>query len=220
MKRFFSLFFFWSVLGFCSPEIFVIGDSHVKAFQTIPDCQIKHLGPRTMHRVGRDGFDVAELVELGIRDRSIIVYSFGEIDVRCHVGRQRDLNQRDEKEILHTLARKYLEAIVQSRSHFRHLTQIVYNIVPPTDNTPNPDYPIYGSLEERVRITRSLNKILSSLSPEYGVLFLSVYDNYCDRNGALRLDLSDGNIHINPSRNQPIRQQLFQLIGVWLPTHP
>jgi hypothetical protein len=156
-----------------------------------------------MHRVGRDGFDVAELLELGIRDGAIIVYSFGEIDVRCHIGRQRDLNQRDEKEILYTLARQYLRAIVQNQSHFQHLTQIVYNTVPPTDNTPNPDYPMYGSLEERVRITRSLNEILASLSSEYGVLFLSVYDDYCDRNGALRLDLSDGNIHIHPSYNQP-----------------
>lgn len=219
MARFFFLFFFWGVVAFCSPQILVIGDSHVKAFEGIPYCCIGHLGPRTMHRVGRDGFDLKELLHLGIRDRSIVVYVFGEIDVRCHIGRQRDEHQRDEEEVLHTLARRYLSAIVQNRSHFHDLTQIVYNIVPPTDNTPNPDYPLYGSVEQRARIAKRLNEILFSLCSEFGVLFLSIYDYYCDRNGVLRLDLSDGTIHIHPSYNQPIQQRLFQLIEGERPTH-
>jgi|SRR5579862_457161 len=232
LTYFFSLFIFWSVLGFCTPPIYVIGDSHVRTFYGIPHCYPHHLGPRTMHRMGRDGFHPAELEQSGIHDGAVIVYVFGEIDVRYHIGRQRDIHQRDEEEVLHTLATRYLQAILQNQSYYSNLMSIVYNIVPPIDIKVSPTdiivpltdpvfrYPVYGPLEERVRLTRRLNEILRSLCLEFGFLYLQVYDEYCDENGGLRYELSDGNVHIQQYYNQPIQQQLFKIIADAQQGHP
>ncbi len=48
------------------------------------------IGGRLMHSGGRDGFKILNVRQSGGRDGDVCVFSLGEVDVRCHIGRQRD----------------------------------------------------------------------------------------------------------------------------------
>lgn len=198
------LFFPCIVWG--APSIHVIGDSHSWEFRGIPGCMEHYLGPVTMHRMGRDRLDAAHF---SVNPGDAVVLAFGEIDVRCHIGRQRDHNERSLDEIIYTLATNYLEQIA---SAFPNINLIVYSVTPPSDIVNNREYPIYGSLEDRVNITQLLNQALKLLAPRYGIDFLDVYDDYADEQGVLCVDLSDHNVHIHPAHNGAIRNKLFEIL--------
>lgn len=186
--------------------IHVIGDSHSKEFRGIPHCIEHYLGPKTMYRIGKKGF---EHLDFSVRKGDALIFAFGEIDARCHIGRQRDLKQRDLDEVIYTLALHYIQKII---STFPNGIPIVYSVTPPTNIVHNPDYPIYGSLEDRVAMTRRLNRTLYSLCQMFHIEFLDVYEEYSDEKGALRVELSDHNVHIDSAWNGPIQKKLFGIL--------
>ncbi len=190
----------------------VFGDSHSREFNNIPGCTVHWIGPVTMHRIGRDGVTFLYLPSWGVLEGEVAVFSFGEIDVRCHLGMQRDLYNRSLDEVIDTLAVCYFNTILINRSAYDNLRCIVYSVTPPTSNGLNPAYPYYGTLEDRVMITKKLNKKLADLCSLTGVTFLDVYDDYANSEGSLNYALSDGHVHIRTECNQAIQQKLFQIL--------
>lgn len=210
MKPLFSLLLFLSSL---QATIHVIGDSHSQEFANIQGCKIHYLGPRTMHRVGRDGLHLIDFQQLGIQEEDTVIFAFGEIDVRCHIGKQRDLRNRELNEIIETLITNYFKTITDNLSNYKHLNIITYTVTPPVLVAWNIEYESYGSLEDRVAISRLLNQKLIEMSLLFGFKTIDVYNDYADENGMLREDLSDGSVHIATSCNQAIKNKLFALIA-------
>jgi hypothetical protein len=194
------------------PTIHVFGDSHSMEFTNIPKCNIYWLGPVTMHRMGRDGLNFLNLRAMNIQEGQAVVFAFGEIDVRCHIGKQRDQGSRNLDEIIETLATKYIHAILKNRDLYNHITCIVYSVTPPIDGIINPAYPYYGSLEDRIHITQKLNARLARLCQQVGIEFLDVYEDYATTEGSLNVALSDGCVHIHGAYNQAIHQKLYKLL--------
>lgn len=175
---------------------------------------IYHLGPRTMHRIGRDGLRYLNIKQFAkVAEGDVAIFAFGEIDVRCHVAKQKEIHLRSIDEVIDTLARNYIKVIVENRDLFGNLMCIVYSVVPPTDHSNNLEFPKFGTLEERVRITQMLNHRLKFLCSASGISFLDVYEDFADENGVLRFDLSDQSVHIDSKQNQKIREKLFELIS-------
>ena len=201
-----------------SSAIHVIGDSHVREFTGIPGCVLHHLGPILMHRIGRDGLKAVNLVNLGVQEGDTAVYATGEIDIRCHVLKQRDMKGRLLEEILDGLADRYIQTILSNRQQYRSLHCIVYNVIPPLRSGAfNPEYPVYGSIEDRVAAAKLLNAILKQKCEEQGIAFLDVYDAYSEGDGSLSVPYSDGNVHIHSNFNIPIQQRLRELVPFEFP---
>jgi hypothetical protein len=195
------------------PIIHVIGDSHSREFSQIPGCVIQWIESVTMHRVGRDGFSAIYLPAFGVKEEEVAVFTFGEIDARCHIGRQRDLFNQNVDDVIETLAIKYLNTILQNRLLYNKVTCIVYSVTPPTYRGGcNLELPFYGSIEDRIMITKKLNARLADLCAQVGILFLDVYNDYAGPDGTLNTALSDGSVHINAACSQFIQAKLYQLI--------
>jgi hypothetical protein len=193
---------------------YVIGDSHTLAFDGMQDCHICYLGPILMHRVGRDSLRAVNLEKLGVTDESTVVYVFGEIDVRCHIGKQRDEHNRNIDEIITTLATSYINTILENQSHYNKLQSVIYNIVPPFKNCiSHSKYTVYGTTEDRISLTKMVNNTLKKLCDQHGIHFLDIYDNYAAEDGTLRIELSDGNVHIKAEHNAHIQQKLRELLS-------
>lgn len=193
------------------PVIHVVGDSHAQEFSQIPGCEIHWLGPITMHRAGRDGISTLNLTSIGVEENQVAIFVFGEIDVRCHIGKIRDQGQRNLDEIIETLAAQYIRTILANRTLYKNLLCIVYSVTPPTICY-NPDYPTYGSLEDRVSITKKLNARLANLCSQANIEFIDIYDEYSNFDGTLNAAYSDGNVHINSVHFQTIAQKLKQIL--------
>lgn len=194
--------------------IHVFGDSHTGAFTIIPGCVKRWLGSITMHRVGRDKLNFLNLMDQSVFDDQIAVFVFGEIDVRMHIGKQRDETKRELDEIIDILATNYINTILLNRSLYNNLLCIVYSVTPPTEFTiPNAKQSFfYGTLEDRVIITKKLNQKLSELCAKNDIPFLDVYEDYANPDGTLNVSLSDGSVHINGNYCRPIGVKLHQIL--------
>ncbi len=194
--------------------VHTIGDSHsCCSFLNIEGIQFHHQGPLTMHRVGRDGIKLINLKHIGINEGDVIVFSFGEIDVRCHIGKQRDLKGRSEDEILDRLVERYIQTILDNKKQFMSLHPVIFCVVPPSNNHFNPVFPYYGTIEDRISITKKLNLRLTQAARYNGIAVLDVYDDYSTPLGDLRLELSDGTIHIGGQHTQAVKRKLNALIS-------
>ena len=176
----------------------VFGDSHAQfCFDRILDAEIVWLGPVTMHRVGRDSAWFLD----GWQPRqpgSDIVFLFGEIDVRCHVGRISDQTGVPREKICADLAFNYLEAIVQRQPDLPCRHRVVCCVPPPADGAGlrNADFPVYGTWQDRANVTRHLNESLRRECASRNVLFLDFSADYSTPEGFLVPELSDGSVHI------------------------
>lgn len=193
-------------------SIHIFGDSHAAEFSEIPNCTVHWLGPITMHRVGRDSVTFLHLPSHGIQEGQIVIFTFGEIDARCHIGRQRDLFNRNLEEIIDTLVKSYIDTILINRSLYQKLTCIVFSVTPPTNYNFNPQYPYYGTIEDRVIITQMLNNKLLEICKYFNIPFLDVYKDYANSDGTLNISFSDGTVHIHSAHHQFISNKLHQIL--------
>lgn len=191
---------------------YVVGDSHSLEFKGIPNCQTHHFRTHTMHRIGRDGLSGLNLTQLGVREGQAVVFAFGEIDARCHIGKQRDKFNRSLDEIIDTLVSNYIHTIALNRNLYSDLTCIIYSVTPPAYHIYDPTMPQWGTIEDRIAITKQLNQRLAEACHEMGFYFLDVYQDYADSQGSLVVELSDGNVHINSEHNGPIRNKLESIL--------
>ncbi len=173
---------------------------------------IHWLGPTTMHRVGRDGFNALNLRDLGIQDGDTVIFVFGEIDVRCHIGKQRDLQKVPLASILQPLADNYLKTVLNNKQNYNYITCVIANVVPPMNGDFSKEYPSYGSISDRILITQQLNSLLKTNCSQHGIKFLDFYQFYATQAGDLDKTLSDGNVHINLAYNYCIKQQLAKVL--------
>lgn len=171
-----------------------------------------HLGPKTMHRVGRDGINFINIKNYGVQDGDTAVFAFGEIDARCHIGKQRDQYNRDSDEVIDTLVTKYIETIIINKNMFEKINVFVLSIMPPTDQSYNADSPKYGSLQDRVNITQKLNLKLKELCISNKIYFLDIYKFFSNADGFLNKSMSDGSVHANPNCSYIAKNQLLQML--------
>jgi len=170
---------------------------------------IKWLGSITMHRVGRDGIKFLNLKNHGIQENDIAVFVFGEIDARAHILKQRDEHNRPTEEIINTLVSNYMQTLNENKKQYNNITIISMSIIPPTDRCFNAKHPFYGTLNDRIAVTKQLNEKLKNECVMHGFEFLDIFDLCATPEGALKFEMSDTCVHINFQHNYIIRKKLI-----------
>ncbi|MBS1986342.1 SGNH/GDSL hydrolase family protein [Candidatus Dependentiae bacterium] len=234
IKKVVTIFFLsLGSLSFCLPRVHLFGDSHAMHCFTdhyrneytflyqglsLP-LAVHYLGPKTMHGVATNGIVESgvklgrnSLPQYGVAEGEIAVFVFGEIDVRCHIGNQCDKRGVDVDVIIEELVIKYTDMILRNRALYQQCTCIVMEVMPPTDQAFNAQYPRCGSLEERVAITRQLNACLKSVCAQRAIPFFEVHNLLANSNGVLIAELSDGNVHVNMAHNYLVKQKLVAFL--------
>ncbi len=186
-------------------KIWVIGDSHSNTF-CVGDPQVKTLnvGPITMHRVGKNGieenFEGYYIPRGEVERTGLWVLAFGEIDCRCHIWNQININDRDEDEVIETLVTKYFESI----KNCKHNEIAIMSVVPAIKyHTGDYDhsrfqeqYPVIGLDSDRLRYVKKINNLLKENCKRYEYPYVDVHSLYCDEEGYMIKELSDGEVHI------------------------
>lgn len=180
-------------------KILTIGDSHCEAGWNrinIPDVTIncEHIGPKLMYSFGKERWNLLNPLVLS----DVIVFCFGEIDIRCHLFK-RAITINDIQQEIDNLVSKYIMAIHTNIGHHQKIKPCVY-FVPPTVKkgsvTEDIEYPFIGSDIARRIAVRYMNHRLSVSCKEKGFIFIDLYDSYCDKEGYLNKEMSDGSVHI------------------------
>ena len=183
--------------------IFTFGDSHsVHPFDKLPYVTTKSVGPTLAFTIGRDRLQRLDIRKFPVAEGDTVIFSFGEIDCRCHIHKYVNAMTTYESLIKNTVD-SYFEGIREIVSPFKKLTTYIYNVIPPIEVDAtiwnNPEYPFIGTNDDRKKYHLFFNKCIAENCRSYGYGFFDIYDKYTDSNGFLRKSDSDGLIHImNP----------------------
>jgi hypothetical protein len=152
-----------------------------------------------MYSVGRD-CRIINYDQKDIDRESTVCLVYGEVDVRCHIGKYA-AQGKDVGKLCEEIVDKYLAAVCSLIKTYKRI--IIVAAPPPTDpadhNRAHPehtDLPFVGTNEERVAYTQIVNSFLQVKCVEYAYLFLNPYEFYTREDGCLNYKYSDGCIHI------------------------
>lgn len=142
----------------------------------------------------------------------IIGLCFGEIDCRCHIVKQAG---RQKITIDQAVANCFIEynAVIDEIKSLGFQV-VLWNVVPTSPSTMNnPEFPHYGTDEERVKATEAFNKVLSEKADNRSVFFLSVYARLY--NGKRKdIHFFDG-VHLSQSAMYYVMIELNKLFGIF-----
>ena len=182
--------------------LYIFGDSHGEF--SFKGLSIPHENYRmysvTMHRVGRDNQILGFQRYMNSSDNTF-VFVYGEVDCRCHVGKQVLLG-RNKIEVCKTLVSNYIQAI---KNHVTAYKQIIVCSITPAANKEKfeavhgvitHEFPFVGTNADRVENTRIMNYLLKKSCYENGFTFFDYTDEYSDEAGCLNWEKSDKNSHI------------------------
>lgn len=221
------------------PILHVIGDSHVYnsftqnvAIGCRPNVLVRakdvstthvpyayqfthYLGSRTMHFAGRSGALLTEATRCGVKAGDAVVWVFGEIDARCHIVRQQAEHGRTSDDVIGTLATDYIDGIREVQRVLKVGRNVVFAPVPPLDNPgyTSEDFPVFGTIAERIDANRQLRVALATLCDRHGILFLDVSADYASARGDLRWELSDHFCHIASGSQAASVEALYELLA-------
>lgn len=188
-------------------KIYTFGDSHSvsgwkELYDTLKDYLLLYgIGPRLCYSFGRDGLDLLNIKEANVQNDDIVIFCFGEIDLRCNIQKY-ITNNSTYKKIIDTMIEKYFIAIEKNIKQFDTLNVCVFNVVPTVQKSNTfeyPNHPFMGTDEERKMYVKYFNSKCKEYCATYGYTFFDVYDKYCDKNGYLNKEYSDDNVHIENS---------------------
>lgn len=186
-----------------SITIHTFGDSHSRWSRSIlsrinvkipVDIKIHHLGPILMNTFGKMEFSKMSPWFDSVDFNDILVFVFGEIDVRVHLDTWIKLN--GAKKEVNRLTDAFFNSILRAKLKFNKTSIWVQGIVPPTDIVFNPRFPYNGLLSDRINYTILVNVALEKKCKLNGFKYLDFYNEYKIDNGTLNYKLSDGNVHI------------------------
>jgi hypothetical protein len=183
----------------------IYGDSH--ALLSLKNLQIDHRNlfqfSRTMFRIGRDNHIINFKKDHLSKDR-IFCLSYGEVDVRGHVGKQVHYGRHHEN-VCKELVDAYFLAIQNNIYEYKAI--IIMAISPPTASKDHEQckihsevtggpIPFIGTDKDRVIYRTRINELLNEGCSRLGYIFFNPYSPYTREDGTLNYELSDKCIHV------------------------
>lgn len=183
-------------------NIYIYGDSHAMLAFDKFSRQHRNLFEYaiTMHRIGRDN-SIYNFHPYHNNSNNIFCLMYGEVDVRCHIGKQVALGKTQEAVCL-DLVTRYFKTIQSNIRQYKAI--IIVGVSPPVDqadHTHADHVPFVGTNEERVTYTNLMNKYLKEFSMKYRYFYFHPYDYYTREDGCLKYELSDNCLHIGDNKH-------------------
>ena len=182
--------------------LYLYGDSHAHSnFKYINLHAInKHEASITMFRIGRDNC----IINFNNQEHdanSILCFNYGEVDCRCHIGKQILLG-RNEDDIIDELVHNYITTIQDNIKLFKKI--IIIAIIPPTERNNYEslhgpimhEFPFIGTDDERARYTDKCNNALKEACSKMNYIFFDPFAFYKRENGCFKFEYSDSIVHL------------------------
>jgi hypothetical protein len=184
--------------------IHTFGDSHsLFAWRDIIDVVIhyKSIGSRLCYSFGRDKLKLLD-IKKEVLPEDVVIFCFGEIDCRYHVGKHVSIEKSYQK-VIDEIIEKYFIAIDLNVKQVENLKVGVYN-VPPVESPktswvidPHEKRKPAGSDDDRKKYASYFNEELDRKCKENGYIFINVWKKYLDSDGYLDVKYSCGRQHIS-----------------------
>jgi hypothetical protein len=193
-------------------QFFSIGDSHIKSFKCI-SMGLPLSRSTTLYTACQD--KTLNLKDQGVKDNSVVIISFGEIDVRCRVFQQVENGSREE-DVIKEIVDKFVNKMKEQKNNFKNIT-LVYYAGPPVSDVPNsidnPELPRRGTREQRLRYNNLLVSYMKEASSTGLFLVLDIREMFCNCEQVLDSKFWDKYaIHINDKYDVFVLNELEKLL--------
>ncbi len=185
--------------------IHTFGDSHSSNIRSgWRDCnniKAHHIGPILCYSFGKEKLNRCNISKFDVKDNDTVIFSFGEIDCRCHIHKY-ITNDNSYEMIIDLIIYNYIEAIKINidKCNVKLKNVCIYNIPPTIEKyklrRKEDMLSIPTSDEERKKYVIYFNKCLKEKCNENNWIFFDIYNSYIDNNGFLIKRFSDGFCHI------------------------
>ena len=180
-------------------RLHTFGDSHSASnrWNTINidglEIILHYMSPMTCSKFSFDKDEI--LIGNGVKSGEIVCFVFGEIDCRMHIHK----HNHEYKDIIDEIIKHYFIAIKINADTIDNLTILVLSVTPvPKDGTyiTSNEWLSAGKDIDRKIYVEYMNQKIKEKCEEYNYKFFDVYSRYCNEEGFLIPELSDGSVHI------------------------
>jgi hypothetical protein len=184
-----------------------IGDSHSLIFRKdmcgkdhealLETFVVHHIGPYLAFNFenSHESFNKTIDILRSLERTDTIILSFGEIDCRCHILKQKYEKSRCIEDIVEEITTKYTDSV----KDLCKMTSNIFLLAPaPTGNfdndyTFNKEFPFYGTYRERNRVTQMF---IDSLEKKYDKV-VSVFSIVINKDYSTKMEYFRDMIHLS-----------------------
>jgi hypothetical protein len=198
--------------------IHCIGDSHISVFTGYDEMppiwnhlsrsndrtdyfRSYRIGPATATGLGSKISIIDDIIIRGPvdKEKDIILFCFGEVDIRAHLSREYLEKNKDIDELIKFSVDEYMRIVLLYKS--RGYNVMIWSpIASFSDDKPYTTGPFFGSCSERNFVTRKFNNYLETLCKENNIEFISIFEDMLldgEKTNPIYLDNWDGcHIHL------------------------
>ncbi|MFY9311370.1 MAG: hypothetical protein WAQ28_20155 [Bacteroidia bacterium] len=215
LSNYFFDYIFIKKYGGFGPKIHVIGDSHVSVFSGIdtiqnawPNKSTNIFPPFVSYRIGPvTAFNSYKKIQVfkkiltfkssGVNKKmDYVMLCFGEIDIRVHLIKQKEIQGVDLEIIVEKCLKQYLLTI-QAIANWGYNVIVFGPIASANKEIIIDNYSSYGSTKERNNATRLFNRSLESECKKMNVLFISFFEEMVDENENTKTEFLSDDIHLS-----------------------
>jgi len=214
-------------------KIYCIGDSHISVFlgrdslaQIYPlrnkslfsKFEVVRIGPITAFNIGKSNSSTQAKVKIDflikheIPKNSIFIFSAGEIDIRVHLLKQAKLKNKNILEISSEIIENYMKFL---KEYAVDCNKIIVLSPPPASFQldDDPEYPKYGTEQERNIATKIFSFKLKTQSQANGFGYIDIFNNYIDNNNNTKRQFLWDGIHPSSAVIKDIIIQLNKILS-------
>jgi hypothetical protein len=175
--------------------IHCIGDSHSSVFSgkeeiqpiwpNLSDDQMDQfksyrIGAATAYQLHTKVPIINNIIESKVKKNDKVLFCFGEVDIRAHLIKQKDLQSREIQDIVKECVDRYM--IVLKNYKYQNIDMYAWG--PIASWHPSRQYtggPSFGSCYERNLTTKYFNEYLNSECIKNNIGFVSIFDKMVDK---------------------------------------
>ena len=175
--------------------IHCIGDSHSAVFSGKEEMQpiwpqrsddkteyfkSYRIGPATAYQLETKIFTIDEIINTSVNvHNDYVLFCFGEVDIRAHLIKQMEIQNKPMKDIVKECVDKYFNVLLRYKN--LGVKTIAWGpIASWHDSKVYTGGPSFGTMIERNNTTKEFNRYLEELCIKNDVLFVSIFDKMTD----------------------------------------
>lgn len=150
---------------------------------------------------------IFELLE-NIPKKSVLLFCFGEIDIRCHLIRQSNKQERPLSGVVQDCIDRYLIFINEVR--LLDFKVIVFGAIPTSYNY-DPEYPFFGTMQQRNECTLIFNNLLRQNCEDLKINYISINKYLVNKNGLTKSEYFFDSLHLSTLSLAFVKKELYTL---------
>ena len=153
------------------------------------------------------------LQELNLTANDIVFFSYGETDIRCHIGFKSN-NETEENNLIKNTIKNYINFLLDVRKNFNFNVACYGPIASGIHNGPNGNFqiPSYSNHIERNKITFKFNQILKEMCIKNNIVYKDIYRHLVNEKMETNEKLYCDKIHLGTQVRQILLDEFNDII--------